>query len=714
MKQKSILLIAAAFFAVTVQLSAQYVPVGTDGLLHCGTDQQLQKVFAEHPEIKADFDNNNTTAEAQDAIDFQNGYANVQRSGNPSAQTGGPPQYIIPLVFHIVHDYGPEDISDAQVLDAVRILNIDYRKNNADTTSIVSQFVGIASDAKIEFRLANLDPNGNCTNGIDRVASIETYIGDDGSKLNYWPRNKYLNVWVTKVIGAAGAAAYAYLPGTAPSAAVDGVIALYSYVGSIGTSSVGTSRTLTHEIGHFLNLQHTWGSSNNPGVACGNDGVTDTPVTKGWQTCNLTSNMICTANVVENVQNYMEYSYCSRMFTAGQVSRMHSALGSPIGQRNQLTTAGNLTATGVNNSPPNVCAPKADFLPNEKVFCCVGSSVTFTDMSYNGHPTSWNWSFPGGTPSTSTDSIPVIAYNTAGNYAASLTVANASGSNSVTKTALIAVSSSTATYTNFQYAEGMENATTFATDYTILNPAPAGNTWARTTTAAATGSACVMINNTSSMLGTTDEFVSPSIDMTQIPSAVFTFKVAQRQRTSTSNDRLRVYTSTNCGQTWIQRYSRAGTTLSTGSATTSSSWTPAGNEWRTETVTIGAVQNNNNVRFKFTFESDGGNSCYVDDINIISLTGISVPDAGIQHFEVYPNPIQDNTLVSFSLDKSQHVSLQLFDMTGRLVLDMFNGELGTGEHEFPVQTAEKLNSGLYFVRLTNAEGRIVTQKLIVQ
>ena len=217
------------------------------------------------------------------------------------------------------------------------------------------------------------------------------------------------------------------------------------------------------------------------------------------------------------------------------------------------------------------------------------------------------------------------------------------------------------------------------------------------------------------MLATTDEFISPSIDFSAIPGTpTFTFKVAQRQRATTDADRLRVYTSINCGQTWVQRYSKSGATLATGANTSSSSWVPASSEWRTETVNISSVANSTNVRIKFTFESGGGNSIYIDDINIMGVTGIDAPEAGIQHFGVYPNPLQDNSFVSFSLDNAQDVSLQLFDMSGRLVMDMYNGSLGAGQHQFPVQTAEKLNSGMYFVRLTTAEGRMVTQKLIAQ
>lgn len=718
MKQKFKWLAAAAFLAGSIQLSAQQyvVPEGPDGLKHCGTAHQLQMIFAQHPEIQAEYEAHDAVAAQQDAVDFRNGYQNANRTGNGSeeVQDGGPPQYIIPIVFHIIHDYGYENISDAQVLDAVRILNLDFRKNNADTTAIVPAFQGIANDAKIEFRLANIDPQGNCTNGIDRVASIETYIGDDGSKLNAWPRNKYLNVWVVKNIES-GAAGYAYLPGTAPSAATDGIIILSTYVGSIGTGSVSTSRALTHEIGHFLNLKHVWGNTNNPGVSCGDDSVSDTPVTKGWTSCNLTTNDVCTNNVEENVQNFMEYSYCTRMYTTGQRTRMHNALNASAGQRNSLPTASNLNATGVNNNPPNLCAPKADFTSAEKIFCCVGSSVTFTDASYNAHPTTWSWSFPGGTPSSSNDSIPVVQYNTAGTYAVTLTVSNSAGSNTLTRTAHVMVSSTTAMYNYTQYVDGFENTANFASDYTVLNPAPAGNGWAIVTNAAATGTNSIKLSNTTSMLSTTDEFISPSIDFSAIPGTpTFTFKVAQRQRATTDADRLRVYTSTNCGQTWVQRYSKSGATLATGTATSSNTWTPSSAEWRTETVNISSVANSPNVRIKFTFESGGGNSIYVDDINISGVTGIDAPEAGIQHFSVYPNPLQDNSFVSFSLDNAQDVSLQLFDMSGRLVMDMYNGSLGAGQHQFPVQTAEKLNAGMYFVRLTTAEGRIVTQKLIAQ
>ena len=212
-------------------------------------------------------------------------------------------------MFHIIHQYGTEDISDAQILDEVKILNRDYNRENADTVDVVDEFKHNIGKINITFRLATIDPWGNYTNGIDRIASLQTYVGNDGSKLNPWLRSKYLNVWVVKQM-TNGVAGYAFYPSAVDGVngvKKDGVIILSEYIGSIGSSTVNTSRALTHEIGHYLNLPHTWGNTNDPGVSCGDDGIQDTPITKGHTTCSLTDGD-CFPNIIENVQNYMEYA----------------------------------------------------------------------------------------------------------------------------------------------------------------------------------------------------------------------------------------------------------------------------------------------------------------------------------------------------------------------------------------------------------------------
>ena len=90
---------------------------------------------------------------------------------------------IIPIVFHIIHDGHPigedENVSVAQIENAVSILNEDYNTLNQDLENVVSEFQSIIGDANIEFRLAKLDPNGNCTNGINRILSNMTNQAND-------------------------------------------------------------------------------------------------------------------------------------------------------------------------------------------------------------------------------------------------------------------------------------------------------------------------------------------------------------------------------------------------------------------------------------------------------------------------------------------------------------------------------------------------------
>ncbi len=336
----------------------------TEGL-HCGTTQVLNELYQKHPELKIAYD--------QFVIENKAKYA----------ETKGTKVYIIPVVVHVLHQYGAENISDEQIYDAIKVLNRDYRKLNSDTSDIVPGFKPIAGDCRIEFRLAKKDPSGKCTNGIDRIFSHETNNGDDYSKLHQWSRSNYLNIWVVKAIKAGNGevAGYSYYP-TAVSGVMsfaDGVILLSNYIGSIGTSNVYTSRTLTHEIGHYLGLAHCWGSTNDPGVACGDDGIEDTPVSVGWSTCTLTNNDICVPGTAENVQNYMEYSYCSRMFTQGQASFMRNTLINSMASRNNLWSDTNLIYTGVLDTIVS-CAPVPDFKPLRSIIKA-GTSINFLNYT---------------------------------------------------------------------------------------------------------------------------------------------------------------------------------------------------------------------------------------------------------------------------------------------------------------------------------------------
>jgi PKD repeat protein len=692
MKKYYLLLLLSAFSAVS----------GSAQEHRCYTDEIYRKALEADPSL---------ATVRQQLEQFTSGFVrNLETSADyiRNKTSGGTPTYIIPVVIHVVHQYGPENISDAQVLDCIRLLNEDFRKLNPDTSLIVPALAGVAADCEIEFRLATIDPNGNCTNGIDRIYSDLTYQADDNAKLNPWPSNKYLNIWSVNSLQNSGAAAYAYYPGTAPPGA-DGILSRHDYIGSIGSSAASHRHTITHEVGHCLNLAHVWGSTNSPGVACGDDNVADTPETEGWTSCNLSAS-VCNPPIIENVQNMMEYSYCSCMFTFGQRNRMFAALNSNAGGRNQLVSPANLSATGALASPPPVCAPVADFYAVKRS-TCAGRPIYFTDQTWNGHPTSWNWSFPGGTPSASVDSNPVVVYNTPGTYDATLTVTNAGGTDVITRSGFIRVSSATGVTTPILISFDLPSDFPGAGGW--VNDADAdGFTWTRFTNAGAGGSATsIKMDNYRSPAGRLDEYITPPFDITNMTAVKFRFQVANAQRNSNSSDQLRVFTSTNCGETWTPTpYNRAGASLAT-AGVVSGSFTPASSaQWRQDSINLNGLAPRSNVRLKFQNISDGGNNTYLDEFQIIgNTTNLDETEEVTLGFRLYPNPSSGNFFVQFKLNAASDVRLHVRDITGREVYSGGESRFSPDSYELPLQIS---GNGTYLVHLS-VDGREHIRRLVV-
>lgn len=262
----------------------------------------------------------------------------------------------IPVVVHVVWNTATENISDAQVQSQIDVLNADFRKLNADASSVPSAFAGLAADANIEFCLATVDPNGNPTNGITRTQTATTAFGtNDQVKsastggVNAWSRDQYLNIWVCDISG--GILGYAQFPGGAAS--TDGVVCDYQYFGTNGTATApfNKGRTATHEVGHWLNLFHIWGDD---GTGCtGSDQVADTPNAAGPNYgCPTFPNVTCSNGPNGDMfMNYMDYTddACMYMFSNAQAARM-AALFATGGFRAPLL---NSTACG---PVSNVCA----------------------------------------------------------------------------------------------------------------------------------------------------------------------------------------------------------------------------------------------------------------------------------------------------------------------------------------------------------------------
>lgn len=617
----------------------------------------------------------------------------AQLDAHTAGYERGGEEYVIPVVFHVIHQNGTENISDAQLIDAVRILNEDFNKENPDWPNARAQFQDRVADVGIRFRLAQRDPDGNCTNGITRTVSPLTFVGDyEMTQLIQWPREHYMNVWVGAAAnGAAGYTNYPWVLDWSPES--DGIVVQASYLGSIGTGSPSRSRVLTHEVGHWLNLMHCWGNSNDPGGeenCFEDDEVDDTPLTRGWVSCFL--NGASCGSEIDNVENYMEYAYCNKMFTTGQGDRMIAALTSPVADRNELWQPGNLAYTGVDQAP-ELCA--ADFIATRQQICA-GESVQFTDVSYNS-VTERTWTFAGGEPATSSAATPTITYSVPGTYAVSLTVSD--GTTTLNTQQTVAVEVLPSPGGAVPLVEGFETGTTLgALGWSVLN-ADGDLAFMLTSTAAASGTKSVVLPNGAGSRSRTDELLSGTYDLSDAEEVTLTFRHAFAQRQANNNDRLRVMVSNDCGATWSLRKQLFGNTNLTTAGTVTGNFVPDADEWVETAITnIGSSSHVADFRFKFQFTSDGGNNLYLDGINLNGMpVGLAEEHGQGQGLQLRPNPTTDMAYLRIA-SATGPVVVTLMDLLGRpaaasIARGASNGNL---EMEIPVNG---LARGVYLVQV---------------
>ncbi len=901
-------LVAAIVLGSALTATAQHVHD-----FNCGHAKAHAKILQEHPEI-------------QQMQDLQDAYIADYLRNNPGVNRDDSSMiYTIPVVFHIIHNYGIENIPNANIYNEIFILNRDYAKQNADTADVIPAFRSSIAKCGFQFKLATIDPLGNCTNGIDRIASPLTTIGSDISKLNPWPRHKYMNVWVVNSMEN-GVAGYAYYPSAtadAGSSWKDGIIILYNYIGALNPGNENQSRALTHEIGHWLDLSHTWGNTNDPEVACGDDNVMDTPPTAGHLDClnkydfncdskdlplatnplqtvyqfnsvdvntgtvdsvgtpytddagvifsdfsavgvsansavadqfafsewgtgaadgastygsltgsfnaskyyeftlsndvtqaltltgltfeiqrsadgprtfavrsssdNFATNLsavVTPANgnlnvqagnvffissdvntgltgskinlsgvnytnisggnitfriyawnaedaagsfgvdnvnaagkygTIENVQNYMEYSYCSNMFTWGQKDRMIGALNTPISSRNNLWTPENLAATGTDGIHDLLCAPQADFYPAKKMVC-QGNSVQFFDYSSDAEADSWEWSFQDASPSTSTSENPTVTFNSGGWKTVTLTVTNAQGSTTITDAYAIYVTQSWPEIPSI-LSENCNN-NPFQYGYFFSNNMSENESNFDYAPNAGIGSAngSIVLDNASiqvppsGMVGfDVDELITPSMDLNLLSNGQLSFDYAYSTGALTETDiteSLEVWSSRDCGETWQLRTTISGIDMVTAGAFAAPFVPNTASHWVHKNVTIPSTYETDNVRFKFIFKSSAfSNNFYLDNINVNGT--VSVNEYAKQHaIVVYPNPAGEVLNVQLPSNGLVYNTAQVLDLSGRAVMT----QSINGMKNLQLNTAT-LPAGMYVIQV-RGEGGVLNQEFL--
>lgn len=195
---------------------------------------------------------------------------------------------------------------------------------------------------------------------------------------------------------------------------------------------------------------------------------------------------------------------------------------------------------------------------------------------------------------------------------------------------------------------------------------------------------------------------------------MFKFKIAFARRASTNTDRMLVWWSLDCGETWTLKLPLTGTSLTTTGLKTSF-WAPTAGEWVEKSINLSTITNETNVRFKFAFESGGGNNFYLDDINIDGISSIGEQYDNISNFVIYPNPAKSNAVISFNLTKNvDNLSVVIKDLLGKDVTSIINGQsFAAGKYTLSIDENNQLSSGVYFVQF-RADNNVITQKLVIQ
>lgn len=656
----------------------------------CGTDEMAHQLYHSSPPHLQQLMAHNR----QYLHDFTAQFI----KNNPASRSGNDSVYYIPVVFHVIHNYGTENISDEQLMSGLKVLNQNIRLRGPDTATIVPAFKSIAADCDIEFVLAHRDPTGRCHSGINRFAALSSTIGDHRVKdIVHWNPANYLNIYVVKNIN--NLAGHCLMPDQAAAKPEwDGIVMSHQYLGDIGTSNPQRSVVMAHEAGHYLNLFHIWGGNNVPGYfylpvgqasncAVG-DSVADTPPTTGWSICNLTA--ASCGNTVDNVQNAMDYSYCNFMFTQGQRARMRASLNSPMANRNNLIKTQNHISTGIFDS--TLCSAKIK-VPKQTV--CIGDTLFLFDASLR-FPTSWRWYFGDG--NTSTLQNPTHIYSQPGTFYVYLE-ASQNGVTLKSDSVMIRVTD-IGTYPfyvqDFETINTLEDAWLWnITDNDSLR-------WKKSTIGQGFNSdysIALRPNDSTDMYSGRSTIYSEAVNLFNVNSPEFNFKYAFSRKVANNIDQLEVFMSNDCGKNWISVGRRTGNTLNTApSLIDNKNWTPVDStQWKTFAYTIPNANATYNFLFKIEYTNYRGNVLYIDNINVNAKDYTNIDEVYLNETTIYPNPTNDVIFVYSSLDKLDY---ELFNITGAL-LDV--GKITSSKQEISLQN---LSSGVYTISLKSGDFQV--------
>jgi hypothetical protein len=590
------------------------------------------------------------------------------------------PIITIPVVVHVVHrtqdNIGANtNISIAQIEDQLRILNEDYSKTNPEFPNPPrNTFINYAGNPELKFCLASIDPSGNQTTGITRTPTSKTSwdaVSESNDMkqaslggIDNWDPLRYLNIWVCNLSNSSGGGqtlGYAYLPGLQGNNSQswkDGLVVDYMFFGTTGSvSSSSNGRTTTHEIGHYLGLNHTFCESTG---CCDNDlnsqyswgDVDDTPATEDIyfgsvnsnttnNTCNdLSYSNVFSTNVLDMDENYMSYATDTWMFSQGQVDVM----------------LGTLNASTFQGGRAN--------LKNSTVTVNCGGIISG----------SWNCDSQGNCNDPGTGNGIYSSYNDC------LVACGCTGNNP-------------------PIIEGFQNGT-LSNDWSIVNP-DVSQTWEINSNYGYNSTSSISIENSIySANGEYDDLNSPIMNFSNSSNINLSFDYAYSLWTDPSltqswSDTLIVLISSDCGLNWQKIWEKAGANLSTTSPVFNGfEWFPSSNnDWKSENINLSNYSNLDGVIIKFRNVNQYENNLFIDNINITSDASTNIDENNKNIIEVYPNPSDEYVNINYDGLK------QIYTILGKKLFE-------TNENIINISA---LSKGVYMIKTDGMTMRFIKE-----
>lgn len=641
------------------------------------------------------------------------------------------PRINIPVVVHVVLS-NPALVTDQQIYDQLASLNLDYISTNTDLNKVPAVWQPRIGNSEIQFCLAVRTPDGDPSSGITRTTTSHGAfsVTSSASDVKYtasggapgWDNTRYLNVWVCDL--ASDYLGVATPPGNIFPAAEDGVVVDFRAFGRQGSAQApfNLGRTLTHEVGHFFGLRHTW--ADDSGGCTQDDGVDDTPVqgdhTYNCPTFPLTDNCTTTAPGIM-FMNYMDYvnDACMYLFTTGQTDRMRNAIDA---QRASLITSNGCTPVNLQTRDAGITAVSqpqgylCDIAQTPIVTLKNRGSATLTSAAIRytingGTPVNYNWAGSLTALQQTEVTLPVL---TAGEGLFILKVYSALPNGAADDQPENDTSTAVYYYSRertIPFAENFDN-TTFPAGFSITNP-DRSFTWERSTVGSKGSAGAVMVRNLGyARNDETDDLLGPVMDPGNADSIFLKFDVAAATASApgtTGNpwDTLEVLLTTDCGKTFIPTgYKKWGSTLVTRATPTLQEFIPNANEWRTDSVDLTPFIRNKKFRVVFRNTTNYENNVYVDEINIIKKdVNTTLRDKGIL---IWPNSFTRKFYIEFGTWPEDLQGIAVYDAAGRLVYQQ--QPVTRGGNRATIDLVNGAN-GVYFVKLFYTQ-QVRTYKIV--